>query len=131
MKKYLVIAKNELGCEINSAIVEAEDESEAIYKYIDNIAVAPYKTDSYVAFEINHKKEIWFTELGFFNRTQINNIRNKMNGKSFFYFEVIPPNEHNKINCTLGIRVDENDYETWGEKEIKDTFIYIALTCLK
>lgn len=51
MTKYVVIAKNDVGCEINRAIVEAQDESEAIYKYIDTIAVAPYDTDTYEAYQ--------------------------------------------------------------------------------
>ena len=60
--KYTVIAKNELGCEINRVTIEAEDESEAIYKYIDTIALAPRPTDTYEAFktimvaEFNPKK---------------------------------------------------------------------------
>ena len=126
--KYLVIAKNELGCEIGRAIIVSNNEANAIDCYIDQIAVRPLKTDTYEAYEMDeHKKEIWFTDMGFFTRPEILKIKKKMDGKTFFCFEVIEPNKHNPVNCTLGIRVSEKDFESWGEEEIKRSFIHSTM----
>ena len=127
--KYLVIARNELGCEIGRAVIVSNSEANAIDCYIDQIAVKPFKTDTYEAYTMDeHKKEIWFTDMGFFTRYEILRIKKKMDGKTFFFFEVIEPDKNNIINCTLGIRVDEKDFETWGEQEIKRSFIHSTMT---
>ena len=127
--KYLVIAKNELGCEIGRAIIVSNSEANAIDCYIDQIAVRPFKTDTYEAYEMdNNSKEIWFIDMGFFTRKEILKIKRKMDGRTFFNFEVIEPDKNNFTNCTLGIRVSEKDLETWGEEEIKMSFIHSAMT---
>lgn len=75
-----------------------------------------------------NKREIWFNELGYFLRNDIIKLKEKMDGKTFFKFEVIEPNEYNKVNCYLGIRVDAKDLESWGTEYIKNSFINAALS---
>ena len=74
-----------------------------------------------------NKREIWFYELGYFLRDDIMKIKEKMDGKTFFNFEVIEPNQYDRVNCMLGIRVDAKDLESWGVKNIKQSFINSAL----
>lgn len=73
------------------------------------------------------KREIWFHELGYFQRRDIMKIKEKMDGKTFFNFEVIEPNQYHVVNCELGIRVDAKDLENWGEEDIKHSFLNSAL----
>lgn len=77
------------------------------------------------------KREIWFFELGYFLRRDIMKIKEKMDGKTFFNFEVIEPNQYNTVNCNLGIKVDAKDLESWGEEHIKHSFINTALSKLR
>ena len=74
-----------------------------------------------------NKREIWFYELGYFLKEDIMKIKEKMDGKTFFKFEVIEPNQYPTINCDLGIRVDANDLESWGKEYIKCSFLNLAL----
>lgn len=74
-----------------------------------------------------NKREIWFSELGYFLRDHIMTIKKKMDGKTFFNFEVIEPNQYDRVNCILGIRVDAKDLESWGVRNIKHSFINAAL----
>lgn len=76
------------------------------------------------------KREIWFFELGYFLRRDIMKIKEKMDGETFFNFEVIEPNQYNTVNCNLGIRVDARHLEDYRVQTIKHTFLNCALSKL-
>lgn len=77
------------------------------------------------------KREIWFFELGYFLRRDIMKIKEKMDGETFFNFEVIEPNQYNTVNCNLGIRVDARHLEDYRVQTIKHTFLNCALSKLR
>ena len=61
--------------------------------------------------------EIWFEELGYMTKTQCENIKKVMNGKTYMNFEVIYSSFAG--NCTLGCKTN---YEA-SKSEIKNFFL--------
>jgi len=70
-------------------------------------------------------REIWFDELGFFNKRDIDNIKRVLDGKTFMNFEVISSNQAG--NYTLGVVANSDE----SDDEIKNFFLNVALSNLR
>lgn len=74
--------------------------------------------------ESKQGKEVWFDDLGYFTKRDIDNIKKVMDGKTFMKFEVISSNQAG--NYSLGVYTD---YDA-TEEEIKNMFLSVALSNL-
>lgn len=74
--------------------------------------------------ESKQGKEVWFDNLGYFTKRDIDNIKKVMDGKTFMKFEVISSNQAG--NYSLGVYTD---YDA-TEEEIKNMFLSVALSNL-
>ena len=71
------------------------------------------------------KREVWFTDLGYFSKQDCERIKSIMDGKTIYRFNVIYSNQAG--NCSLGVEVDKDLFDEDG---VRDMFLHYALSQL-